>query len=80
MQWTGRWFIYLPDIALVAVPAPVMADSLLPAIEDGLVLALIIRTSDGKGILGPDDKGRQCPPAAIKAFCRVCNSEEDMQM
>jgi hypothetical protein len=42
MQRTGRRLIHLPDISLVAVPAPVMIDSLSPAIENGFILALVI--------------------------------------
>src|SRR3954466_2455226 len=47
-----------PQIALVACAAPVMFRPLAPAIEDGLVLAVVVGSSQRQMALGPNDKGR----------------------
>jgi hypothetical protein len=47
-----------PDVALVAVAAPIMVSPFLPAIEDRLILALIVRAAQCETVLGPDDESR----------------------
>ena len=47
-----------PDIALVPGAAPEMIVAFLPAVEDRLVLALVVGAAQGEGILRPDDEGR----------------------
>jgi hypothetical protein len=51
-------FVDEPDVALVAVTAPVMVSPFLPAIEDRFILPLIIRAAQCETVLGPDDEGR----------------------
>ena len=47
-----------PDVALIPRSAPEMIRAFLPAIEDRLVLPLLIRATEREGVLGPDHKGR----------------------
>ena len=47
-----------PDIALVPGAAPVVVAALLPAVQDRLVLALVVGAAEGEGVLGPDDERR----------------------
>ena len=69
-----------PHVALVPGAAPEMFVAFLPAVEDRLVLTLVVGAAQGEGVLGPDDEGRPMAAASLKAFCRVCSSEDDMQM
>ena len=57
-----------PVVALVARAAPEMLTTFTPAIKNGLILSLIIRTPQGEMMLGPDQKRgkmaagiRECP-------------------
>ena len=59
----------VPDIALVPIAAPVAFHALRPAIEDRLVLALVIGAAEGEAVLRPDDEGR--PMAACGLECRL---------
>lgn len=52
------WLFDLPHIALITVSAPVMLASLGPAVKEMLVLALVVRTPHGEGVLGPDNESR----------------------
>ena len=59
----GRWverngsgLVKTPDVALVPVTAPVVLVPFPPAVEDRLVLALVIGSAQGEGTLGPDDE------------------------
>ena len=47
----------LPDVALVTITAPVAIGTLGPAVENWLVLTLIVGTPQGESVLGPDDEG-----------------------
>ena len=58
MQIVLLGFLDLPHIALIAGAAPVVIGAIAPAIENRLVLTLVIGASQGEGILGPDDEGR----------------------
>src|SRR5690348_1233539 len=56
MQIVFYGLIDKPDVALIAGAAPVMVGALFPAVEDRLVLALVVGTAEREGVLGPDDK------------------------
>ena len=56
----------VPHITLVACTAPVVLSTVFPAVEDGLVLALVIRAAHGEGVLGPDDEGGPLAPCGAK--------------
>ena len=58
MQIVLNRLVEEPDIALVTGSAPVVVITLLPAVENGFVLALVIGTSESEGVLGPDQEGR----------------------
>ena len=47
-----------PHVALVARAAPEVIRALLPAVEDGFVLALVVGAAKRERILRPYDKGR----------------------
>ena len=56
MQIVLMRLLDLPHIALVAGTAPVVLRAVLPAVENGFVLALVIGASHGEGVLRPDHK------------------------
>ena len=56
MQIIDSRLVDEPDITLIACAAPEMVGALFPAIEDGLVLALIIGASERERVLGRVDK------------------------
>ncbi len=65
MQIVLGWLLDLPDIALVAVTAPIISLTAFgPAAKDRFVRALIIGTPQGKSVFGPDDKGRPMAPGS----------------
>jgi len=47
----------VPDVALIAVAAPVALRTLGPTVEDGLVLALVVGAAQRESVLRPDDEG-----------------------
>ena len=71
-------FVEEPDIALVTGSTPEMVGAFLPAVENRFVLALVIRSPKGEGILGPDQESGPLPPASRKALCRVSSSDDDI--
>ena len=69
-----------PDVALVPGAAPVVIVPCRPAVEDRLILALVVGAAEGEGVSSP--RSRRCdhlPPAAVNARCSVCSSDDDMQ-
>src|SRR6516225_2833453 len=50
-------FVKEPDVALVARSAPEVLGAFRPAIQNGFVLTLIVGTSQGENVLGPDHIG-----------------------
>ena len=63
------WFVIFPNVGLVSVTTPIVSLVAHPAVEDRLILSLIIGPAQGKGILGPNDKGG--PFAAGFHKCRI---------
>ena len=57
-----------PDIALVARAAPIMVRTVLPAIEDRFVLALVVSAPEREGVLGPDHEGGPFAPGLAERF------------
>ena len=58
VQIVLRGLVEEPDIALVAIATPVVIGTLLPAVEDRFVLALVVRAAEREGVLRPDHEGR----------------------
>ena len=58
MQIVFHGLVHEPDIALIPRTAPEMLMAVFPAIQDRLVLALIISTAQREGVFRPDDEGR----------------------
>lgn len=56
-----RRFLNVPHVTLIASTAPVVIDTVFPAIKKGFVLALVVGAAKGEGVLGPDD---ECGPFA----------------
>jgi hypothetical protein len=56
-----------PDVGLVALSTPVVFFAFRPAVQDGLVHPLIIRSAQGEGVLGPN---YVCGPA-LQGRCRL---------
>jgi len=50
-----------PDVALIPGAAPVVVAPFLPAVQDRLVLALVVGTAEGEGALRPDYERRLLP-------------------
>ena len=59
---TGR-LIEEPDITLISSTTPEVLAAILPAVENGFVLTLVICPAKGEGVLGPDQK---CRPLATR--------------
>ena len=59
-------FIDLPHVTLIARPAPEVLSAVLPAVQDGFVLALVVGAPQGKRVLGPDDEGRPLATGSTK--------------
>jgi len=57
MEIVDARLVEVPNIPLVAVATPVASSALGPAVEDGFVLALVVRAAQRKSVLGPDDEG-----------------------
>ena len=57
MQVVDPGLVVVPDVRLVTVTAPEVISSLLPAIENGFVLALVVSATEREGVLRPDDEG-----------------------
>ena len=60
-QLRARCFVLDQNLVHDECAAPITARSLAPAIEDRLVLALIIRAPQRECVLGPDDEGLPMP-------------------
>ena len=56
MQVVLHRLIDEPDIALIPGAAPVVVAPFLPAVEDGLVLPLVVGPAEGERVLGPHDE------------------------
>ena len=56
MQAIALGLGYEPDITLIASAYPIVTLAFLPAIKDGLKLALIIGMAEREAVLGPDQK------------------------
>ncbi len=57
MQVVFDRFVEEPHIPLVPGAAPEVVGSFRPAIEDGLILALVVGPAESESILRPDDEG-----------------------
>ncbi len=58
MQVVTDRLVEKPHIALVAGTAPVVVGAFLPAVEDRLLLALVVGPAEREGVLRPDDERR----------------------
>jgi crotonobetainyl-CoA:carnitine CoA-transferase CaiB-like acyl-CoA transferase len=56
----------LPYITLVARTAPVVVATVLPPVQDRLVLALVVGTTHGERVLGPDHERRPLATGGAK--------------
>lgn len=57
MQIVLLGLLDLPDVALIAGVTPVIIGTIAPALQDGLVLALIVRATKSEYVLGPTNEG-----------------------
>ena len=78
MQIVLLRFLDLPDVALVAVAAPVTLGALGPAIEDRFVLALVVARPRVTCSLAQMMNVDQWPPAARNAACGRSSSLDDI--
>src|SRR5918996_4810584 len=62
MKIVPGWLVEEPDVTLIPGPAPVVVGTVLPAVQDRLVLALVVGAPKREGVLRPDDERR--PPTA----------------
>ena len=53
-------------VALIARTAPVVVSAFLPAVEDRLILPLVVGAAEREGILGPDHEGGPFAPGLAK--------------
>src|SRR5690606_20578137 len=68
-----RGLVEVPDVALIAVAAPIVIGALFPSIEDWLVLALIVGAAEREGVLSPDHERRPLAPGLAE---RILQSVE----
>jgi hypothetical protein len=54
MQIVPDRLVKEPDIALVSGAAPIVVAAVLPAIQDSLILTLIVSAAQREGVLRPD--------------------------
>jgi hypothetical protein len=54
MQIVARGLVDKPDIPLIARPAPVMIVAVTPAVQDRLVLPLVVGPAERERMLRPD--------------------------
>ena len=55
-----------PHVTLIAGAAPEVLAAVLPAVEDRFVLALVICSAQGEGVLRPDDECRPFAAGRLK--------------
>jgi len=67
--------IHEADVTLVPGATPEVLASVLPAIENRLVLALVISPAEVKVFFAQMIKVDHLPPASVKAFCKVWSSD-----
>jgi hypothetical protein len=80
MQVVAGRFVEVPDVALVTCSAPEVVGASGPAVEDRLVLALLVGAAEREGVLGPDDRGRPVAAFCLEGVFSVPSSADDMQM